>query len=103
MLWVSKGHALIVPKTHALDLTAGSEGDALALMHTVHVLAPKIVNALGGTAYNLGMNHGVDAGQEVMHTHVHIMPRYENDAREFIKTHPTSEELNAVAELIRHA
>ncbi len=98
---VSKGHTLIIPKTHALDLTAGTQEDALAIMHTVYMLAPKIVAALGGTGYNLGMNHGVDAGQEVMHTHVHIMPRYQNDERQFVKGHPTNEELNEVEQLIK--
>lgn len=100
---VSKGHTVLIPKTHAVDLTAGGEEDAVALMRAVYALAPKLVQALGGTSYNLGMNHGEDAGQEVWHTHLHIMPRYKNDARAFVKGHPTREELHEVAELIRNA
>jgi len=98
---VSKGHTLLIPKTHAQDLAAGSVDDATELMRVVHDLAPKITKALGASGYNLGMNHGIDAGQEVLHTHIHIMPRYNGDARSFVKTHPAKEELEAVAQEIR--
>ena len=30
-------------------------------------------------AYNIGMNLGVAAGQSIMHLHIHLIPRYEND------------------------
>lgn len=98
---VSKGHTLVIPKVHAQDLSSGIPEDAKTLMETVHHLAPKIMAALGAQGYNLGMNHGEVAGQEVMHTHLHIMPRYAGQSRTFVKTHPSKEELEAVAEAIR--
>jgi histidine triad (HIT) family protein len=98
---VSKGHTLVVPKIHSQDLAAGSLEDSVALMKAIHDLAPKIVKALGAKGYNLGMNHGTDAGQDILHTHLHIMPRYENDERKFVKTHPTPEELDAVYEQVK--
>lgn len=97
---VSKGHTLIVPKEHAADLNSGSEESAIALMATVHRIAPKIMKTLGATGYNLGMNHGEVAGQDVFHTHLHIMPRYEGEPRSFTKTHPSNEELAELAEII---
>lgn len=100
---VSTGHTLIVPKTHAENLAAGSVEDACALMTAIHDLAPKIVQAVGAVGYNLGMNHGEVAGQDVFHTHLHIMPRKEGEKREFVKTHPSQEELAAVADKIRAA
>lgn len=98
---VSKGHTLVVPKKHALNLSEGSAEDAVELMKVVYLLGKKIMPALGATGYNLGMNHGEDAGQDVMHTHLHIMPRYVGDERKFIKTFPSKEELSIVAEKIR--
>lgn len=98
---VSKGHVLIIPKHHAVNLTEGSVEDAVALMRAVHAMGGRVMKALGATGYNLGMNHGEDAGQEVLHTHVHVMPRYAGDARMFIKMHPSKEELREVADLIR--
>lgn len=94
---VSKGHTLVIPKIHAQDLAAGSMDDAVELMRVIHDLAPKITKALGASGYNLGMNHGIDAGQDILHTHFHIMPRYNGDERKFVKTHPSQDELAKVA------
>lgn len=98
---VSKGHTLVIPRTHSQDLAAATTEDAVELMKVIHDLAPKIVKSLGASGYNLGMNHGLVAGQEVMHTHIHIMPRYEGEPRSFAKTQPAKEELQKVAEQIR--
>lgn len=93
---VTEGHTLFVPKIHATDLAQGSEHSAMMLMRAIHRIAPLIVEALHGTGYNLGMNHGVDAGQEVFHTHLHVMPRFEGKARTFIKSHPSKEVLEVI-------
>jgi histidine triad (HIT) family protein len=98
---VSPGHTLVITKAHAENLAENSLDDACALMAAIHDLAPKITAAVGAQGYNLGMNHGLAAGQDVMHTHLHIMPRKEGVAREFMKTHPTQAELAQVAEKIR--
>lgn len=98
---VSKGHTLVIPKEHATDMNEGSVEAAKDIIATVHKLAPKVMEALGATGYNLGVNHGKDAGQEVFHTHFHLMPRYAGEPRSFVKTHPSQEELAEVAEKIR--
>lgn len=98
---VSEGHTLVIPKAHAENLAAGSIEDATALMVAIHELAPKITQALGAAGYNLGMNHGEAAGQDVLHTHLHIMPRQAGQPRNFVKTHPSQEELTQVADKIR--
>jgi histidine triad (HIT) family protein len=100
---VSTGHTLVIPKQHAENLAANSVEDACALMTAIHELAPKIAKAVGGSGYNLGMNHGEVAGQDVLHTHLHIMPRKEGEPRNFVKQHPSQEELVKVAEQIRAA
>lgn len=100
---VSTGHALVIPKQHAENLASGSADDARALMEVIYELAPKIVRGVGATGYNLGMNHGEVAGQDVMHTHLHIMPRKEGEPRAFVKQHPAQDELAKVAEQIRAA
>jgi histidine triad (HIT) family protein len=98
---VSEGHTLVVPKVHAENLSQGTEEESRELMAAVHMLAPKIMKAIGADGYNLGMNHGTAAGQDVMHTHLHIMPRKTGMMRTFTKLRPTKEELAASAEKIR--
>lgn len=98
---VSEGHTLVIPKIHAENLQAGSALDAGRLLSAVHQIAPAIMQAVGASGYNLGMNHGECAGQDVMHTHLHIMPRKKDAPRVFTKTHPSKEELTATAEKIR--
>lgn len=98
---VSVGHTLVLPKTHAENLEAGSIADAEHVMSVVYTIAPSILRAVGADGYNLGMNHGECAGQDVMHTHLHIMPRTNGVPRSFAKTHPSKEELAATAENIR--
>ena len=98
---VSTGHTLVLPKAHAENLEAGSITDAERLMSTIYAIAPAILKAVGADGYNLGMNHGECAGQDVMHTHLHIMPRTNGVPRSFTKTHPSKEELAATAEKIR--
>lgn len=98
---VSVGHTLFIPKVHAENLTQGTEKDAIELMRVLYNLAPKITKALGASGYNLGMNHGKDAGQLVFHTHIHFMPRYAGKPRTFVKTHPSEEELAKIVEKIK--
>ncbi len=98
---VSTGHTLVLPKAHAENLETGSLADAERLMSAIYTIAPSILKAVGADGYNLGMNHGECAGQDVMHTHLHIMPRTNGIPRTFTKTHPSKEELAATAEAIR--
>ena len=98
---VSEGHTLIVPKEHAEALASGSMENAVHLMETVYRIAPVIMEAVGADGYNLGMNHGESAGQDVLHTHLHIMPRTSGVSRSFVKTHPSAEHLAGIANRIR--
>jgi histidine triad (HIT) family protein len=100
---VSEGHTLVIPKVHAENLSLGTQEGACELMKAVYELAPKIMKAVGADGFNLGMNHGVSAGQDVMHTHLHIMPRKTGMMRTFTKLRPTKDELVTSAEKIRHA
>lgn len=76
---VNKGHTLVVPKTRYENMFDMPEEEWLAVMKTVHLLAPKIKMALGADGVNIGMNNGSAAGQVVPHAHVHIMPRFSGD------------------------
>lgn len=73
------GHTLVIPKTHAKNIYEIKEDDYLYLMKIVKMLAVKIKNNLNATGINIINNNDIGAGQSVMHYHVHIVPRYDND------------------------
>lgn len=100
---VSEGHTLVIPKRHATALAEGAKEDAVHVMETVYAIAPSVMRGVGADGYNLGMNHGECAGQEVMHTHLHLMPRKNGEPRSFERMHPSQDELKAVADKIRAA
>ncbi len=100
---LAEGHTLVVPKrTVAVfeDLTAE---EAAELGRQLPILARKIVAATGAEGFNILINRGQVAGQEVQHVHVHIIPRRAGDGLGY-RWRPqqrTAEELAALAERIR--
>jgi histidine triad (HIT) family protein len=70
-----RGHTLVIPRRHVVDLVAGDPSlpeiapavDAVARM-LKHKLAPDGMNILSSA--------GMVAGQTVFHAHVHVIPRY---------------------------
>lgn len=76
---VQPGHTLVVPKTESLNLLHISDESWGKVMETVRMLAPAIMKATGASGINLMMNNNEAAGQVVMHTHVHLIPRFTDD------------------------
>ena len=67
------GHILVIPKTRYVDL-ADVPGEVLAdIFDAVKRIGDAVVADHGG--YNLLLNNGRDAGQYMMHAHLHIIPR----------------------------
>jgi histidine triad (HIT) family protein len=76
---VNKGHTLVVPKSHSKNMLEDEDKDLAACMTAVKKLAPAIIEATDADGFNLGVNTNKAAGQAVFHTHMHIIPRFEND------------------------
>lgn len=74
---VTKGHVLLIPKTHRENIYEFSEEEAARLFSA----APKIAKALKAEFKPAGMNLlnniGEFAGQSVFHFHLHFIPRYD--------------------------
>ena len=75
-------HALIVPKKHfvnTLDMPSSLGSELLdAIKNTFSIIAKKDKNVEG---FNLIQNNEKAAGQVVMHSHYHVLPRRKNDGR----------------------
>lgn len=76
---VHPGHVLLVPKSHAGAFRSLSPEDRDALFAAGQAVAAKVMAATGAPAFNLEMNDGEDAGQVVMHAHLHVIPRHPGD------------------------
>lgn len=76
---VNKGHVLIIPKRHFESFFEATVEDVKAIYSLMHEVKTIIDKKLKPSGYNVGVNVGYDAGQTVMHLHVHLIPRYEGD------------------------
>ena len=73
------GHTLIIPKSHYAKVQQMSEQDAAAVFDMVWKLAGAVETASQVNASTIAIHNGSDAGQEVPHVHVHIVPRKTDD------------------------
>ncbi len=98
---VSRGHTLVMPKKHVKNIFDAGVDTWGATMEAVRALAPKVRNAVDADGINIHINNESAAGQVVMHSHIHIIPRFENDGLELWHGKEMSvEELEKIAEKI---
>ena len=75
----TRGHTLVIPKRHTVDLT-DTPPETLAGMA---VIGQRIARAARSTeladATNVGINDGSAAFQTVSHVHLHVLPRRNGD------------------------
>ncbi|MDD5791206.1 MAG: HIT family protein [Erysipelotrichaceae bacterium] len=75
----TKGHTLIIPKKHYDNILDMPDDEYAALMLKAKETAHKL-KKLNPNGFNILSNINPAAGQSVMHAHIHIIPRYdEND------------------------
>ncbi|MEK6986175.1 MAG: HIT family protein [Candidatus Thermoplasmatota archaeon] len=97
------GHALIVPKRHAARLADATPEDAGALLQAARTLGPVLCGLVNADDATLAIHDGPDAGQEVAHLHLHLIPRTPSDGGGPIhnlfatRPRPSPEDLNDLA------
>jgi len=75
----TRGHALVIPRTHVADLLTIEHEDLDAVATAAQRLATTVKRRLGADGVNLVNSCGAAAWQTVFHFHVHVIPRYEGD------------------------
>jgi len=75
---LTKGHTLVIPKNHHVKIQDMSDEENIDLFSLVHKVLPKIDGLTGSTL--IAIHNGKEAGQEIPHVHVHLVPRYANDS-----------------------
>jgi histidine triad (HIT) family protein len=73
---LSRGHTLMIPRERVARIEDLSDDAAAAVGRALPRLCRAITEATGADAYNVLLNAGAAAGQEVMHVHFHIIPKH---------------------------
>jgi histidine triad (HIT) family protein len=75
---LAKGHTLVIPKNHRIkiqDMTSEENSDLFSLVHKILFRVDKLTGATLVAVHN-----GKEAGQEIPHVHVHLVPRTSGDS-----------------------
>lgn len=71
---VQEGHFLVIPKEEKENILQNSEEIFLYTLKKARELANQEISKNNKTGFKLQINTGRSAGQEVFHTHIHIIP-----------------------------
>ncbi len=96
----TKGHALILPKQHSANLYELPDETAAKVMVLAKKMAAGMTEKLQCDGFNIVQNNGEVAGQTVMHYHLHLIPRYQDDGQKILwrPNEVSQEELEQIKE-----
>jgi len=75
---LAKGHTLVIPKNHHIKIQDMSEQENSDLFSLVYQVLTKVDKLTGATL--VAIHNGKEAGQEIPHAHVHLVPRSASDS-----------------------
>ena len=75
---LAAGHVLVIPKNHHQKIQDMSLEENTDLFSLVHEMIFNVDKITGSTL--IAIHNGKDAGQEIPHVHVHLVPRNKNDS-----------------------
>ena len=99
----TRGHALVVPHAHAVDLLEIAPEDLAAVIAAAQRQARRAMERLGADGVTLINSSRAAAWQTVFHFHIHVIARYEGDPLKLPWT-PTpgdADEIAAAADALR--
>ncbi len=77
---VSDNHCLIIPKRHVVDYFDLSNEELIACNDLIKIIKKEVLDKDKSVkAFNIGSNAGIEAGQSIMHCHIHLIPRRKGD------------------------
>ena len=79
---VTKHHTLIIPHRHVSDFFDLNDDEFIELNQILKEQRKSLLNLDKEiTGFNVGVNAGSDAGQSIMHCHIHLIPRRKGDIK----------------------
>ena len=97
---LTKGHTIVMPKKHYENFLLMPEDLLAKYLIVIKEITKKLDKTLKPNGYNVLSNINEISGQSVMHAHIHIIPRYdENDGFGF-KSKQTNYKLDEIEKII---
>jgi histidine triad (HIT) family protein len=99
----TRGHALVVPRNHVVNVLDADPDDFAAVAAAAQRFAQRAVERLGADGVNLLTSGGGVAWQTVFHLHMHVIPRYVDDPLKlpWVPSQGDPDEIAVTAELLR--
>ena len=103
---LTKGHSLVIPKTHYMKIQEMTDVDNADLFESVRVISARMERISSSSL--VAIHNGKESGQEVPHVHVHLIPRHASDGvgpvhSMFTKRPKLSDvEFDEIAEILRN-
>lgn len=73
------GHTVVLPKHHAPILVELTDEHVGPVFLAVKEITKKLKTVLNCDGLTIGINQGRQAGQEIDHLHIHLIPRWGDD------------------------
>ena len=102
---LAAGHVLVIPKNHHQKIQDMSIEESNDLFSLVHQMVSNVDAITGSTL--IAIHNGKDAGQEIPHIHVHLVPRSKDDSAGSIHTmfdsavNPSESKMNELYEKLK--
>ena len=100
---VTKGHTLVISKRHYDNFLTTPQEEMHKVMDVAQKIGQVSIKLLGAKGVNILTNCYPASGQTVMHFHVHVIPRYDENEGFILEMKNNSEGLNlpAIAKQIK--
>lgn len=82
---LTKGHTVVVPVNHYENMLDFPESEMEKFFSVIKLLSGMLKTKLNADGFNILQNNYKAAGQIIFHMHYHIIPRFIDDDRPFIK------------------
>ena len=103
---INPGHTLVIPRRHVASFTELGAAELESLWRVAQRVARALKSGLFGCeGVTLSLADGAAAGQEVLHAHLHVIPRLANDQFGWKRVGTTAdyEQMKEIASRIRSA
>lgn len=90
----TKGHTLVIPKKHYDNFLTIPQEEMHKVMNVAQRIGQITIKYLGAQGVNILSNCYEAAGQTVMHFHVHVIPRYNENEGFILEMKNNAEGLN---------